>query len=153
MSNFGNKPFLYVILLLGLLWAKTSYGKFASGNFVSELGQTLSKVQSKNPHPFFRDFLADFAIPNSQIFGSLVLYGELLVAISLIFASSLLIFKTKVNKLVTLLLIAGLSGGLFLNINFWLGFGWTNPAADSLNLLMGSTEAIGIFFLIKQLKG
>lgn len=146
-----NKPLLYIILALGLVWAKASLGKFSSGNFVPELGQTLLKVQPKNPYPFFKEFLANFAIPNYQIFGTMVLYGEALVAISLILGSSLLLFKKNVNKMVIFLLIIGLLGGLFLNINFWLGFGWTSPAADSLNLLMGVIEAIGIFFLIKQL--
>lgn len=148
MSNSSNKPLLYIILALGLLWVKASYGKFASGNFVSELSETLSKAQPKNPYPFFKDFLADFAIPNSQIFGSLVLYGELLVAISLIFASSFLIFTNRANRLVMFLLIAGLLGGLFLNINFWLGFGYTNSSTDSLNLLMAAIEITGIFYVI-----
>ncbi|EKD85350.1 MAG: hypothetical protein ACD_38C00038G0014 [uncultured bacterium] len=147
-----NKPLLYIILTLGLLWAKISYAKFASGNFVAELGISLSKVQPKNPYPFFKEFLSNFAIPNSQIFGTMVLYGEALVAISLILGSSLLLFKAKVDRLATLFLIAGLLGGLFLNINFWLGFGWTSPSTDSLNLLMGAIEGLGIFFLVKHLK-
>lgn len=132
------------------MWAKTSYAKFVSGNFVSELGNVLSKVQPQNPYPFFKQFLIDVATPNSQIFGTLVLYGEFVVAISLILTSCWLILKPKVNRLAILVLIASLLGGLFLNINFWLGFGWTNPSVDSLNLLMGSIEAIGIFFLVKQ---
>lgn len=149
MSQLALKPLLLVILSLGFLWARSSYAKFTSGTFVSGLGETLTKASVKNPYPWFKQFLTEVAIPNSQLFGLLVLWGELLSALSIIFGVILLIVN-HTNKLAGLVLIAGLTGGLFLNIIFTLGFGHTSPSTDSLNLLMAAVEIIGIYFLMKQ---
>lgn len=147
------RPLLLILLSIGLLWLKSSLGKFTSGSFVSGLGGTLSKIVDKNPYPWYKQFLNTVAIPNSQIFGSLVLWGELLSAIAIIFGSVTLLLKPKAGKLASLVLMAGLAGGLFLNITFWLGFGYTSPSTDSLNLLMGVVEVVGIFSLVKLRKG
>lgn len=142
------KPLLLILLSIGLLWAKSSYGKFTSGTFVSGLGGTLSKIVDKNPYPWFKQFLNSIAIPNSQLFGTLVLWGELLSAVAIILGS-LILLKKDSNKFARLILIAGLAGGLFLNITFWLAFGYTSPSTDSLNLLMGVIEVIGILAFLK----
>jgi len=148
----GFKPLLWILLSVGLLWSKSSYGKLTGGTFVSGLDQTLSKVVDKNPYPFFKQFLTDVAIPNSVLFGNLTLWGEVLAAISITLGAILLLFKPSVNKLVYLAVIGGLAGGLVLNVVFWFGFGWTSPSTDSLNLLMAVVEIIGIFFLLKQFR-
>lgn len=142
------KPLSLILLSIGLLWLKSSLGKFTSGNFVSNLGETLSKIVDKNPYPLFKQFLNNVAIPNSEVFGFLVLWGELLTALAIILGTVGLLLKTKV-KLARMVLIAGLAGGLFLNIIFWLGFGYTSPSTDSLNLLMGAVELIGIIALAR----
>src|SRR3989344_5062129 len=138
------RPLLFVLLSLGLLWVRSSYGKFTGGTFVSGLGQTLSKVSANNPYPWFKGFLASVAIPNSQLFGMLVLWGEALSAVAITIGSIILLLNPHPNKLVVLGLIAGLVGGLLLNIVFWLGFGSTSPSTDSVNLLMAAIEVIGI---------
>lgn len=145
------KSLLLVILSIGLLWLKSSLGKFASGTFVSGLGESLTKAAAKNPYPFFKEFLTSIAIPNSQIFGFLVLWGEFLSAVAIITGSLMLLAKPKSNQLANLILIAGLLGGAFLNITFWLGFGYTSPSTDSLNLLMGVVQIIGIVTLLPSL--
>ncbi|MBI2337677.1 hypothetical protein HYU95_00680 [Candidatus Daviesbacteria bacterium] len=144
------KPLLLILISVGLLWLKSSLGKIASGNFVSNLGVTLGKTAEKNPYPFFKDFLTNVAIPNSQIFGFLVMWGEFLSAIAITLGAFLLLVNPKANKLVVLMLIGGLIGGAFLNINFWFGFGYSNPSTDSLNLLMAVVEIIGVFTLLKN---
>lgn len=146
----GLKPLFWILLSLGLLWARSSYGKLTGGTFVSSLGQTLSKVTDKNPYPFFKQFLTDVAIPNSQLFGQLVLWGELLSAIAITAGSLVLLFNPNAGKLVILGLVAGLVGGLLLNVVFWFGFGYTSPSTDSINLLMAAIEIIGIVVLLKQ---
>jgi len=95
--------------------------------------------------------LASVAIPNSQLFGMLVLWGEALSAVAITIGSIILLLNPHPNKLVVLGLIAGLVGGLLLNIVFWLGFGSTSPSTDSVNLLMAAIEVIGIIFLAKLL--
>lgn len=144
------KSLLLVLLSVGLLWLKSSLGKLTSGNFVSNLGGTLTKTADKNPYPFFKQFLLSVAIPNSQIFGSLVMWGEFLSAVAITLGALMLLVNPKANKLVSLLLIAGLAGGAFLNIIFWLGFGYSNASTDSLNLFMAVVEIIGVFTLLKN---
>lgn len=137
-----NKPLLIIFLSIGLMWLRSSYGKFAAGNFPSVLGGTLSKTADKNPYPFFKQFLTNVAIPNSQIFGLLTQWGELLSALAITVGAVWLLIGP--NKLASWILLAGLIGGAFLNLIFWLGFGYTSPSTDSLNLLMFVVQIIGI---------
>lgn len=145
------KFLLIIFLAMGILWAKSSYGKFTGGTFVSSLGGTLTKTADKNPYPWFKQFLTTVVIPNSKVFGSLVLWGEFLSAVAIIIGALLLLINPKASRQANIILIAGLAGGLFLNIIFWLGFGYTSPSTDSLNLLMAVVEIIGITFLLKQI--
>ncbi len=151
MKNLKNSEsgLLLIILVVGLTWARSSWGKFESGKFVNSLGAILIKSAEHNPYSWYKSFLQDIAIPNSVIFAQMVLWGELLVAITIIFSSIYLLKKQK--KLVYIILISGLLGGLLLNLNFWLAFAFTSPSTDNLNLLMGAIELVGavIFFQAK----
>ncbi len=147
----AEKLLLIIFLVAGLIWVKSSYGKFSSGTFVSTLGTTLTKTADKNPYPWFKQFLVTTAIPNSQIFGFLTFWGEFLTAVALTLGSVLLLVSPKPSKFAKWTLLFGLAGGAFLNIIFWLGFGYTSPSTDSLNLLMAAVEIIGVVFVLKQL--
>ena len=148
-----NRYLLSILLFIGLIWGRSSFGKFTGGNFVQGLGETLSRFASKNPNAFYRDFLQNTVIPNSQTFGQLVLWGEALVAISIILTSLYLIFQPKARCKTTLwLLIAGLVGGAFLNLNFWLASGYTSPSSDGLNLLMLVAQLLGAVYIIRLQK-
>ena len=137
------KSLLLIILAVGLIWARSSYGKLSGGNFVSSLATVLIKNSQSNPYPFYKQFLTTVAIPNSVVFGNLTMWGEFLVAVSLVGGSLyLLLFKDANEKLARICLISGLIGGIFLNINFWFAFSWTSAASDSLNLLMILIQAI-----------
>lgn len=144
------KSLLLIFLSVGLLWLKSSLGKISSGNFVSGLGGILTKTADKNPHLFFKQFLTTVAIPNSQLFGLLVMWGEFLSAIAITLGAGMLLVNPKANKSASLILILGLLGGAFLNITFWLGFGYSSPSTDSLNLLMAAIEIIGILAFFKN---
>lgn len=145
-----NKPLLVIFLSIGLMWLRSSYSKFTSGNFASSLGGTLSKTVDKNPFPFFKQFLVNVAIPNSQIFGFMTQWGELLSALAIAVGALWLLIGVGSNKLAGVILLAGLVGGAFLNIIFWLGFGYTSISTDSLNLLMAIVQIVGIVVLLKQ---
>lgn len=146
------KPFLLILLAVGLLWLRSSLGKLTGGNFVQTLGETLSKVAPKNPYPWYKDFLNSVAIPNSQVFGTLVLTGEFLSAVLITAGALGLFLRPRPHKLLSKALIAGLLIGAFLNIIFWLGFGYTSSSTDSLNLLMAVVQAIGVFYVWKGFK-
>lgn len=145
----ATKFLLIIFLAIGLLWAKSSYGKVTGGTFVSTLSTTLTKTADKNPYPWFKQFLISTAVPNSQTFGSLTMWGELLSAVAIVLGAILLL-SSKQAKLANLILLLGLAGGAFLNIIFWLGFGYTSPSTDSLNLLMAVVEIIGIFYILSE---
>lgn len=145
----ATKYLLIIFLVLGLLWAKSSYGKLTGGTFVSSLGTTLTKTADKNPYPWFKQFLISTAIPNSQMFGSLTMWGELLSAVAIILGSILLL-SSQMKKVASLILLLGLVGGAFLNIIFWLGFGYTSSSTDSLNLFMAIVEIIGVVYMLSS---
>lgn len=142
---------LLILLSVGILWLRSSFGKFSSGAFVNNLGATLTKTAEKNPYPWFKEFLNSVAIPNSVLFGNLVIWGELLSAIAITAGAILMLINPHPAKLVVLILILGLIGGMLLNITFWLGFGYTSPSTDALNLLMAVVQIIGIVVLLKNL--
>ena len=144
------RPLLIILLSVGLLWLRSSFGKFTGGTFVNSLGATLTKTAEKNPYPWFKDFLTSVAIPNAQVFGLLVLWGEILSAVAITVGAIMLLMNSHPNKFVSLVLVAGLAGGALLNIVFWLGFGYTSPSTESLNLLMAVVQIIGIFFVMQQ---
>lgn len=146
-----NNPILLAALLIGMLWIRSSYGKFSSNSFSENFAQTISRFASKNPYPWYKNFLENVVIKNAELFANLVLLGELLTALS-ITAGSILILIGKKDKRVIILLASGFTGGMFLNAIFWLASGWTSPSSDSLNLLMFGIETIGLISAIKLLK-
>lgn len=143
------KTVLLISLTLGLVWLRSSYGKLIGGVFVDNMGKTLTSFASKNPYSFYKDFLNNFAIPNSVTFGMLSMYGELLNGLAICVASLYLLFGGK-NKFAQTLLIIGLIGGTFLNINFYFASGWTSASTETLNLLMAVIQIILVVSLIKQ---
>ncbi len=179
-----NKQLLFILLSVSFIWLRSSFSKFISGNFAAALGETLNKTIDKNPYPLFKQFLISVVIPNSYLFGTLVMWGELLSGIAITAGVVLFLnqntpsvgfgdewFEKNLSRLrdtplfaagrgsllkqyqvkwARLVLTLGLAGGIFLNINFWLGLGSANPASDNLNLLMISIEVTGLYFLVKK---
>ena len=143
---------LYVLLAIGFIFLRSGYGKVSGGEFVGGLEKTLGFFASKNPYPFVKAFLISTAIPNSEIFGTLTMFGELVIAVSILIPIGYYLFKHSLIPIMLFLLGAGLVGALFLNGTFWLASGWTSPSTDSLNLLMVFVETIGLVFIIKEYK-
>lgn len=149
MKNLKNSEqgFLLITLSIGLVWARSNWEKLIGGKFVDSLGVILTKAAEHNPYSWYKSFLQNTAIPNSIIFAQMVLWGEFLVAAAIIF-SSVYLLKKK-NRFACIILILGLSGGFFLNLNFWLAFAWTSPSSDNLNLLMAAIELIGVIIFYR----
>lgn len=147
-----DKYFLMVILAEGLVWLKSSIGKFSAGGFVEGMGATLGKFIAKNPNSWYVDFLKTVAIPNADIFGMMVLWGELFVALALVLGSAYLLMGKKLTDNVKIFLGFGLFGGLLMNVNFYFAAGWTSPSTESLNLLMAAISAVGLWFVTRGVK-
>lgn len=141
-----NKSFYLILTLITFVWAKSSYGKIASGTFIKGFPSTITKFASNNPHAWYKDFLVQTVLPNSTVFGTLVFWGEILTALSL--TLGLILALTKNSQYSKLLLVTGLAGGVFLNLMFWLGSAWTSPSTDSLNMLMAGVELIALISLV-----
>lgn len=142
-----NKYLLVVLMVVGLVWLRSSLGKFAAGDFVDNLPKTLGLFASKNPYPLFKEFLLNTAIPNSFVFGNLVQFGELFSAVAITGVSVYLLLGMKRAKLLDLLLAKGLIVGALLSLTFWLAAGWMSPSTDGLNLLMLAIELVGLFWV------
>lgn len=151
-KNLSNKYLLFIIGVIGFIFLRSSWGKITGGQFVNTLGGTLEKIISKNPYPLVQSFLKDVAIPNSTLFGLLTMWGEFLVAIALIFTTVYLTFNSKRSWLMTMLLMIGLVGGMFLTATFWLAFGYSSSSTDGLNLLMFFVELTGLVYALRLLK-
>lgn len=148
-----NRLLQLLILINGLIWLRSSFGKVTGGTFVAALGETLGKFAGKNPYPLVKDFLQNTAIPNSQIFGLLTMWGELLSALAITGGVIYLITNPKGHKTVVSIVALGLLGGMFFNVVFWLAAGWTSPSTDSLNLLMFATQVIALVGVMQVKKG
>lgn len=143
---------LLILIANGLIWLKSNLSKIPPDRFIGSLSATLERFASKNPYPWYKDFLESVAIPNSQVFGFLTFWGELFTALAIIFPSLYLLRNRKKNTIALIFLMLGLIGGMFLNIIFWLASGWTSPSTDSLNLLMFGSEFIGFICIFKLLR-
>lgn len=143
---------MLISLVLGLIWLKSVATKVAVGNFPGGLSATLEKFASQNPFPHYKEFLQEIAIPNSAVFGYLVVAGEFLASIAILIPTALILLK-KESRVLLIILALGLSGGLFLNLNFGIAAGWTSPSTEGLNLLMFFIELISLSSVLADLRG
>lgn len=150
LKNNDSKYVYLILAALGFIFLRSGYGKVVGGQFVSTLGETLTKFASKNPNPFYKNFLEQVAIPNSVTFGYLTMLGEVFAGLSLLLLSVYLLFNKKAGRIVYLVLGAGLLVGAFLNATFWLAAGWMSPSTESVNLVMLVVQIIGLAFVTQR---
>ena len=106
---------------IGAVWIFGGLEKVLSAEFFANFPKTIAYFASKNPNGFFVDFLNNIVAPNSAVFSHLVAYGELLVGLGLLFG-----LLTNISAAV----------GIFLNVIFYLGAGWTGISTAMLNVQM-----------------
>lgn len=123
-------------LTLAYLWWHAGWEK-VTGTFIADLPKTLEFFASKNPYPFYKNFLLNTALPNADTFGPLVEWGQLLVGIGLALSVALIIYSRSATKhLAWSVSVAALLAGALMNLNFYLAAGWTGPAAAGSNIAM-----------------
>lgn len=145
---YKNIPLLLILAVIDYIWLKSTYGKLTGGKFVAGIEGALKKFASENPFPFVKSFLEGVAIPNASTFGFLTMWGEALVALSLLISLLYLLLKGT-NNLILWFLSLGLLGGAFLNTVFYLSSGWTSPSSEGLNLLMLAAQFIAAFYFMQ----
>ena len=116
-----------VRIFVGYIWLNAAIEKIEGGTFVATIGKTLAAFASKNPYGFEKAFLTNIAIPNATLFGTLSMYGELLVGLALLLG----IFSEL-----------GAVAGLFMSLNFYFAAGWTGASTESLNLVLAGVQVI-----------
>ena len=134
IKNFREQTHLGYIailrILIGFFFLMSGISKYSSG-FLQKpiLKGVLQKWAEGNPNIWYKSFLLDTAIPNYEIFAYLVVYGEILVGFCL-----LLGLLTRISS----------AFGIFMNINFLLGNGWSGPANKNVNILFIALQIIFI---------
>ncbi len=122
------RPFLVGLLavqiFLGYEWLMSGLSKVLAGDFASGLAGTLSD-QAKDLTGPYKSFLDSIVIPNGQLFGYLVMAGELALGIVLIVAP--LVWLARWSRLairgrsiiLSLIVLSGVVA-IIMNVNFHL---------------------------------
>lgn len=128
---------LAIQIFLGYEWLMSGLSKVLAGDFASGLAGTLSD-QTKDMSGPYKSFVDGVVIPNGQLFGYLVMAGELALGLLLIGAALLWITRwSQMNykgrqAVLGLIVLAGFVA-IFMNINFHIAGGASHPwliAAD-----------------------
>ena len=117
--NLKERTYLWYISVLriyiGYYLLKQGFGKFQrdfpNGDWV---GRQIGDVANLDLFPWYKKFLLEYVVPHQEIFGNLVMIGELAVG-----AGLLLGLFTRLSAVV----------GLFLLVNYFLGPGMARGGA------------------------
>ncbi len=128
-TNLWNKKdfsaWLVVIrLLLGVEWFMAGLGKVLQTDpttFPEGMAGTLGYFASANPNGWYVNLINNSFLPNANVFGYLVMWGELILGV-------ILILGLFVN-------FAAI-GSIFMNLNFFFAAGWLGPSTSSINWIM-----------------
>ena len=125
-------------------WWSAGFEKMSSGVFVTGLPKTLGFFASQNPFMWVKNFLLGFATNNATIFGQLVQWSQIVIAVVLVLSAVAYVYSknTSVRKTAIVLSVLALIGGMVMNIIFYLAAGWTGPGTKGVNVMMFWTEAI-----------
>lgn len=123
--------FFGVQFFLGYEWLMSGLAKLVSGDFASTLGATLADMTKDQSGPY-KSFIDNVAIPNGQLFGTLVMAGELTAgAVFIVAALAAVAAWSRLGPRGQSLLlgVVGLTAivGAFMSLNFHLAMGANAP--------------------------
>jgi thiosulfate dehydrogenase [quinone] large subunit len=118
--NLKEKTYLWYVALLriyiGYYFLQQGIRKFQrdfpKGDWI---GRQIGDLATVELYPWYKKFLLDYVVPHHELFGYLVMVGEILVGAGL---------------LIGLLTRLSAAGGLFLVINYMLGIGMARGGAS-----------------------
>ena len=123
--------FLALQFFLGYEWFMSGLSKVLAGDFAGGLAGTLSDMTKDQAGPY-KSFIDVVVIPNGQLFGNLVMAGEL--ALGFVLVASALVWLTWWSQMSTRersILLAAVAVvaviGSFMSLNFHLAMGATPP--------------------------
>ncbi len=131
-------------IILAYEWLSGGWGKIYGGQFVPNIGKSLARFETGNPHEWYVSSLLSSAKNYPTVFGLLVQWGELLAGIGLLAALALYVFsKRRSSKcFARYVTVAALLGGMFMNLNFYFAAGWTSSSTGGLNALLFWVQAV-----------
>lgn len=133
-------------------WLHSGWGKFSSPGFIDNIGKTLNGFIAKNPNTGYAGFLQNTAVPNAELFGNLIRFGELAAGIAFVLAGVILLYKKRLDPTVIWVLVVALLGAVIMNLNFYFAAGWSNPSTSGLNILMALSQLILAVYYITNRK-
>src|SRR5882724_5382435 len=115
---------------LGVVFLISAVPKLG-GDFTTGLTAFLEQRAMEQSHPFYREFLQEVVLPNTQLFAALVTWGELLVGVLLVLG-----LMTRLSATLALLLT--------LNCMFAKGaWPWTPSSNDAAFAAISLALVIG----------
>jgi hypothetical protein len=134
---------MLVQIVIGYAWLASAIDKLRSATFLPGLPEELAEMSEETKYGWYRRFLEDVAIPNAELFGRLVTWGELLVGISLMALAAFLVLRGSDGRWAlsaSAIGAAALLVGVFMNVNFHLAEGYYHPFAGYGDGLDGSVD-------------
>ncbi|MDP3985260.1 MAG: DUF2892 domain-containing protein [bacterium] len=134
-------------------WWSAGWEKVSSPAFVEGIGNTLRFFASKNPFPWYKNFIEGFALQNATLFAYAVEWSQILIALALFVAAVLIIYakRTRTTQAVLIVACLALFGGLLMNANFYFAAGWTGPGAKGSNVVMFWVQGVLLFVWLSVL--
>jgi hypothetical protein len=125
------KGLLVVQIVVGFEFFWSVLTKLVRGGFVSGLGADLADRVKAAPG-WYASFAHDVVIPHATTFAYLIIAGEIFIGVVLIAAAVVWLARWRGmshGARMTLVALAGLAalGALFMNLNFHIANGATNP--------------------------
>ncbi len=123
--------FLALQFFLGYEWLMSGLSKAAAGDFAGGLAGTLQDM-TRDQGGWYKAFIDSVVVPNGQLFGALVMGGELVLGVVLVGAAVIWLTRWQRMSLSarTALLLGiavGAAVGSFMSLNFHLAMGATPP--------------------------
>lgn len=142
--------FMASMALVGLEWLSAGFEKLGSGTFPHDLHATLTFFASKNPFPWYRDFLVWLTSHNVTSFGYVIEWSQIAMGVALVFGPLvyLWVHSKKMRKITVVCMVFALVGGVIMNGHFYLASGWTSAGTKGVNYLMFWLQLVFIYFLV-----
>ena len=122
---------LIVQAFIGYEWFMSGLVKVVRGGFPSGLGDELTE-KSEGISGWYESFLDSAILPNSELFGYLIIVSEIAIGVAFIVAAAVWLWRWErltINGRMAVLAATALAaiGAIFLNINFHLANGSAHP--------------------------
>lgn len=114
-----NLSLLLLRLAISYAWLSVGLSKLFTPQFISTFGGTLETFAKNSPYPFYSQFLSNYVIHHSYVFGQLVIWGEVLAGVAFLLGFPIIMASFA---------------GMFMNLNYF--FVANSTPSQFLNIIM-----------------